>query len=83
MPASSHDISSTDDRSTTRDVSDDDFPNEDAESDYQSCASYISDEDEERAAEDRVDEELEIFQYMEDSDEWEPIQARSRRGFDD
>ncbi|KAF9020159.1 hypothetical protein BDZ89DRAFT_1072439 [Hymenopellis radicata] len=74
MPASSHDISSTDDHSTTRDVSEDDFSDEDADSDYQSCESYISDEDEERTAEDRVDGELEILAYMGDG-KWEPIQA--------
>ncbi|KAF9023080.1 hypothetical protein BDZ89DRAFT_1136933 [Hymenopellis radicata] len=68
MPASGHDSSSTDAHSTTRDVSDDEVSDEDAESDYQSCGSY---EDEERMAE---DEEL-ILQYIIDS-ERDPVQAR-------
>ncbi|KAF9023088.1 hypothetical protein BDZ89DRAFT_1136938 [Hymenopellis radicata] len=74
MPASAHDSSSTDDRSTTRDVSDDDFSDEDADADYQSCGSSMSDEDEARTAEDRVDGELEILAYMGDG-KWEPIQV--------
>ncbi|KAF9020157.1 hypothetical protein BDZ89DRAFT_278660 [Hymenopellis radicata] len=63
MPASAHDSCSTDDRSTTRDVSDDELPDEDAESDYQSCASYTSDEDEEHMAEEYVYGELQILQW--------------------
>ncbi|KAF9016077.1 hypothetical protein BDZ89DRAFT_1075938, partial [Hymenopellis radicata] len=70
MPA--HDIFSTDNRSTTRDVSDDDVSDEDAESDYQSCESYISDADEERTAENHLDVELGIFQLADGK--WKPIQ---------
>ncbi|KAF9018745.1 hypothetical protein BDZ89DRAFT_1165012 [Hymenopellis radicata] len=67
-------ISSTNERSTTRDVSDNNIPDEDAESDYQSCGSSMSDEDEARTAEDYADGELEILEYIGD-DKWEPIQA--------
>ncbi|KAF9032483.1 hypothetical protein BDZ89DRAFT_1063385 [Hymenopellis radicata] len=74
MPASVHDSSSTDDRSTTPDVSGDESPDEDAESDNQSCGSYISDKDGTRTAEDDVDEKLEI--YRANDHKWVPIQAR-------
>ncbi|KAF9014448.1 hypothetical protein BDZ89DRAFT_1142291 [Hymenopellis radicata] len=70
MPA--HDISCTDGRSTTWDVCDDEFPDEDAESDYHSCVSYTSDEDEERTAEDPGDGELEILQHIGDGEWAEP-----------
>ncbi|KAF8988988.1 hypothetical protein BDZ89DRAFT_1152407 [Hymenopellis radicata] len=54
------DISSTEYRSMTRDVSDDEFPDEDAESDYQSCGSFISDADMQRTAENYVEGELDL-----------------------
>ncbi|KAF9014445.1 hypothetical protein BDZ89DRAFT_1076625 [Hymenopellis radicata] len=72
MPA--HDISPTDDCSMAQDVSDDDFHDEDAESDYQSCRSSISDEEEERP-EEYVEGELEILQWNYADDRFESMQA--------
>ncbi len=77
MSASDHlDMLPADARATTPDVSDNGFSVEDAEADYQSRDSYISDKDEDGTAENNKDGELELLQWNSSDRRWEAIRAR-------